>query len=189
MADLWLDPVSAACRKQAVTAIETGDVRLFLMSASNEHSLDLVWRNVDTLKGRGLYERALLCAFTATRTNNRGWSLDALRLLFRIADRDVIRAIGDPLPGPGPFTIYRGVAGNGSARRVRGVSWTGDIKRARFFARRYPSLASPAVFQVTVDDSDVMAYSNEREEQEFIVLLSQTCRPVRVEQLTRRKGS
>jgi hypothetical protein len=39
----------------------------------------------------------------------------------------------------------------------------------------------PAVFRVTVDERDVMAYVNDHKEQEFIVLLPAMRRPVRVD--------
>ena len=60
----------------------------FSVGASNEYSLDLVYRNVAELQKRGIYERALIDAFIATRTNNYHWPLKALRLLFNIANRE-----------------------------------------------------------------------------------------------------
>ena len=102
-----------------------------------------------------------------------------------MADSERLRACGDPLPGHGPFTIFRGVAGRGSARRVRGLSWTGSQERAEWFAQRLARiLPNPAVFKVTVSEADVIAYVHSgkqgRGEEEFIVLLPQSSRPVRV---------
>ncbi len=176
---LLLEPIRPKFRYKAIAALEEGNSTGFLIGASNEDSLSLVYKNIFLLRDRGLYEKTLLDAFIATRTNNHGCRLDTLRLLFDIADRDRLLAAGDPLPGPGPFTIFRGVAGKGRARRVRGLSWTGSLEKAQWFARRL-YLPDPAVFQVTVSIEDVLAYSNEREEQEFIVLLPDSAKPVRL---------
>src|SRR5262249_11666432 len=80
-------------------------------------------------------------------------------------------------PGPGPFTLYRGVAGRGRARRVRGISWTADPDTASWFAYRYSghlfglsnALESPAVFRGIFDEPDILAYINDRNEEDFIV--------------------
>ncbi len=178
---LWLEPISPDVRDRAVADLDAGDVVAFLCRAGNTYSLDLVWKNISGLQKRGVYERALIEAFTITRKNNWCWPVNTLRLMFEIADRDRLREAGEPLPGSGPFTLYRGVAGRGRARRVRGLSWTADLEKACLFANRLPSLADPRVFQVTVDAEDVLAYSNGREEQEFIVLLPDSARPQRIE--------
>ena len=179
---LWLAPIPAAFRPDAVAALDAGNVVGFLVAASNEDSLHLVWRNVAPLRARGLYEAALLEAYAATRTNNRQWPVRVLSELFACADRTRLRVCGDPLPGAGPFTLYRGVAGRGRARRVRGLSWTDDLVQARWYADRSGllSLADPAVLQTTVEEAAVLAYVNARKEREFLVLLPPVARIVRV---------
>ena len=117
--DLWLDPIPS---EEAVPALASRDVIRSLGLASNEYGLALVSRNIHALLEAGLYERALLYAFTGTRTNNRGWPLDTLRWLLGLADRGRLLEAGDPLPPGETFTLYRGVAGAGAARRVRGLS-------------------------------------------------------------------
>jgi hypothetical protein len=141
-------------------------------------NLDEVRDNRSLLQGRGVYERQLLFAFV--HSNHVHWSLAALRELFRSADRARLRAAGDPLPGHGPFTIYRGVAGHESARRVCGLSWTGSLERAREFAERL-DLPSPSVYRITIEESHVLAYVNAKEEEEFLVLLPESAEPQRVE--------
>lgn len=181
---MWLDPILANLRGRAAAALDAGDVDGFLGLASNEHRLALVAYNQSVLQG-GLYERALLGAFIETRTNNAGWSVPALRDLFATADRERLRAAGDPLPGAGPFTVYRGVAGRGRARRVRGLSWTTSQERAQWFAARFAALAlaDPAVYQVVIIEGDVLAYVNDRQEEEFVILLPPSARPARLGQL------
>lgn len=184
--NLWLDPIPPKLRDSAAAALDDGDLIGFFIKASNEHSLSLVYKNMFVLQERGLYEKALLHAFIATRTNNHGWPLDVIRFLFDIADRDRLFEAGDPLPGPGPFTLYRGVAGRGRARRVRGFSWTASLDKAWWFAERFA--VDAAVFQVTVSIVDVLAYSNEREEQEFLVSLPDSVKPVRIKEKEKKNG-
>ncbi len=170
MEQLDLSLTSPGLRGAAAEAFEKGDAGGFLIKAERGNTawLWIVWFNIVPLKARGIYEKALLIAFSGTRTNNRRWPLDELRFLFEQADRARLRAAGDPLPGPGPFTLYRGVAGRGSARRVRGFSWTADLAAACWFATR-PGLESPAVFRGVFSDEDVLAYTNGRHEEEFVV--------------------
>jgi hypothetical protein len=170
---MWLDPIHEVLRDNAVASLNAGDTVGFLCTASNEHSFALVAMNASILREKGIYEAALLHAFTAMRTNNRAWSLVDLAFLFETADRTRLRSLGDPLPG-GPYTLYRGVAGHGRARRIRGISWTDDCERAQWFAQRHAStLHDPAVYQVTVNESNVLACLNEsyRNEREYVVLL------------------
>ncbi len=178
--EVWLDPISHHLRARAVTCLDAGDVIGFLSSASNECGLDLVWNNQWQLQMRGIYEPTLLQAYTGTRTSSRTLSPAKLRTLFRIASPARLRAAGEPLPGRGPFTLYRGVAGVGRARSLRGLSWTASKEQAFWFALRY-GLQHPAVFRVTAREEDVLAYDNSRQEQEFILELSPRHRLVRVE--------
>ena len=178
---LWLGPIPEKLRDRAVAALDAGDAVGFLITASNQDSLHLVFYNFAPLKERGMYERALLGAFIGTRTNNHGWPLADLQRMFGYADRKRLLASGDPLPGPGPFTIYRGVAGRGKARRLRGLSWAGSLACAQWFAWRFPDLFfDPAVYRVTVEKDSVLAYMNERGEDEYLVLLPKNVRPVRL---------
>ncbi len=92
----------------------------------------------------------------------RSLTQDCLRYLFEMCDRNNLRAAGDPLPGFGPFVMYRGIAGIGRQRRPRGLSWTSSLECARWFAERsgLQGLANTAVVTITVPDEDVLAYTN-----------------------------
>jgi len=129
-------------------------------------------------KARGRYESALIYALTAPRTNLAHVPRSVLALLIENADRAALRAAGDPLPHPGPFTVYRGVAGRGGARRVRGLSWTFSLPVAAWFARRF-DLPDPAVYRVTVDEAHVLAYVSDREEEELLLVLPEDAWPKR----------
>jgi hypothetical protein len=179
---LWLDPISPVLRERATRAFECGDVSGFLCTAGNEYGFYLVAHNLARLREAGLYEAALLEAYAATRVNNARHLEAFLKSLFRYGDRSKFREAGDPLPGPGPFTLYRGVAGEGEQRRERGLSWTLDLDAAWWFAywfhlqKREDAPANPAVVTITVEESDVIAYANDsgKNDQDFIVLVPDT---------------
>jgi hypothetical protein len=108
----------------------------------------------------------------------------SLLWLFSLADRARLLACGDPLPGAGPFTVYRGVAGHGPARRVCGYSWIEDIEIARWFARRSADAGDPAIFRTVVEASEVLAYLHEpRGRSEREILIYPPSKVVRVERV------
>jgi hypothetical protein len=114
-----LDPIPVEQRDAAVRALEAGDILNFFNTASHGAGLWLLLSNLKRFQQLGLYEQAALYAFKASRTNDhRIWS--DLELMFFWADRMRLRNAGRPLPGSGPFTLYRGVAGHGRDRRIRG---------------------------------------------------------------------
>jgi hypothetical protein len=139
-----------------------------------------VYFNREALRERGLYEPALLYAFMTPKINNCGWPVSRLRELLGNADRDRLRQAGADLPGAGPFTLFRGVAGRGTQRRVRGLSWTLSFEKARWFATRYDWLPQPAVYHVVIDAEDVLAYVTDRNEEEFLVWLTPDDKVIRV---------
>jgi hypothetical protein len=153
---------------QARKAYEDGDAGRFLISAySNQCALAMVFDNIWLLKQRGIYEQCLLEAFTGCRVNHHEWPEGVLDFMFREADHERLRRAGEPLPGQGPFEVYRGVAGRGRARRLRGYCWTASIDAACWFAARL-NLAHPAVLFAAVSAAEVLAYTNDRDEEEFI---------------------
>jgi hypothetical protein len=174
--NLWLDPIPHGLRNRALEALAVRDVCAFLGYASNENSVRLVYHNRLPFQMLGILESGIADAMTATRTNYHG-EHTRIRRLLAIADRKRLRDAGEPIPGTGPYELFRGVAGIGGARKPRGWSWTADPEVARWFARRLP-LPNPAVVRAIVPKRHVLFYSNERKEQEFVVSLP---RSVRVE--------
>jgi len=168
---------------QATQALEEHDVEGFLCTADNMDSMDIVSQNCNLLQSIGLYEEALLSAFTGCRLNNHHVPPATLSFLFRWANRAKLRAAGDPFPSTGPFTLYRGVAGIGRGRRIRGFSWTASLYRAQWFAARAFSYGCrhPMVYSVTVRKQAVLTYSNERKEEEYIVAVPRTAKLLRIQ--------
>jgi hypothetical protein len=179
-----LDP---ACHAEAIDLFARGEIERFLVCVTETeftchrglHGLRVVLQNAALLKRRGFYERALLCAYTEGRGSHYQVPLGLIRGWFTSCDRARLRAAGEPLPGPGPWRVYRGVAGMRQHRHVRGVSWTLNQERARWFAHRW-GLYDPAVLSLVVSERKVLAYTNARQEQEFLLLLNGNHRPQRV---------
>ena len=115
-----------------------GDVEGFLFCARGSQCVPhLFLDNLHAIRAMGQYEKALYYVITHPNFGpalTQSW----IRGLLGWADREKLRACGDPLPGPGPFTIYRGVS---SATCERGTSWTGTLERAWWFANRLGIIA------------------------------------------------
>jgi hypothetical protein len=133
--------------------------------------LPVVAKNREQLQQRGTFERALLRAWYATQGTTWDWQPAWIRELFVVhADRESLRAEGDPVPARPRFHVYRGVAGLGEHRRENGLAWTLD----RAVAERFASyglevgLADPLVLEGSVLREDVLAYINWRKESEMI---------------------
>lgn len=159
--------VEANLHDRAREAFAEGNGPGFVWIA-NGNRLQHVVDNMRPLKERGIYEASLITAFTGCKTNHHEWPEDWLDMLFGYADPVRLREAGDPLPGTDPFVLYRGVSGIGRARRLRGYGWTSSLDVACWFAVRFPWLAAPAVLKATVPDEGILAYENDRSEQEFI---------------------
>ncbi len=177
--DFELCRIPEHLHESAMICIAEGNVEGFLSLTSSPDRMDFLIENEDLLLDRGLYERGLLFAFTSVAMDNRHFPLHHTRRLFRMAKRERLLAAGDPLPGRGPFTIYRGVSGRGSKRWIRGMSWTASYEKAQWFATRFCAALDPAVYKLVVPERKVLAYFNRRNEQEFIVM-ADDLNPVRV---------
>ncbi len=175
---LWLNPISPNLRRLAVEDLWRGNIVGFLCKAGNEHGIALVWHNREMLRRLDVYESALLGAFTGTRATNANYPLRMLKYMLNDAVRGKLRLCGDQLPGPGPFTVYRGVSGRGAARRVRGIHWSNGLEAACWFAMRpIYGRENPAIFRAVVNTDEVLVYTDERQEKEFLVLLAARNRP------------
>jgi hypothetical protein len=175
---LWLNPIPESLRDQARNAWEKGDWRSFLFYASHDDTLQLVFKNEMAFQRAGCYEPALVEAYTGGKTSQADFSSRLLELLFLRANRTRLLQVGSALPGEAPFTIYRGVAGSGKQRRVRGFSWSASKMVAAWFAWYFGKIfGNPALYTVTVSLNEVLFYTNERHEEEFVVMLAKKSMP------------
>jgi hypothetical protein len=167
---------------RAAQHLSQKNVLSVLCLIGNHSALEFVQQNVQPLKADGVFEFALVNAFTACRVNNHSWPMPVLRnLFFTAADRQKLRLIGPPLPNAGPFRLYRGVAGRGKARRTAGISWTANPNAACWFAMRFAEfLDDPAVYEYLADQSEVLCRYSDRNEDEYLLDVRQ---PKRVERM------
>lgn len=160
----WLNP-----DVMLESALEEKDPGIVFVTMGNHEHLPFLFEHWWEFKEAGIYEDALLEAYTGCKSNWHSIPIDIIEYMFENADRDKLLSAGDSLPGDGPYTVYRGVAGTGAARRVRGFSWTSDFEKAKWFANRFKVILNkPMVYEATVEKDMVLAYSNSRDEQEFL---------------------
>jgi hypothetical protein len=139
--------------------------------AGSHKVLDVVIDNWQVLKKADMLEEAFIDAWSTCKYG-MNWDEDFFQLVFSSLDKAKLRKAGDPLPDGEAFTVYRGVAGEGAARRERGYCWSLDESVARFFSTYHQGLPDPAVYRAMVQREHVLAYINEsgRNEQELIIL-------------------
>jgi len=98
----------------------------------------------------GMYEAALIDGYVGMKHGTRHYPMLHLLRLFRLADRVKLMQLSDRAQ-TFPITVYRGVAGRGRSRRIRGLSWTSNLNIACWFARRAGiKLDDPAVYEATM---------------------------------------
>ena len=165
---LWLDPIPESLRDCAIKALEERCVESFLLLAPNNARLWLLLYNLSAIQATGRYEEALYLAYTETRSfmKFRHW----FNYVFQQADPEKLRRAGSEIPQTpeaGFFVAYRGISGK-TNRYVRGYSWTASSERAKWFATRF-NLPNPAVYQGLFLRAHILFYTNDRDEQEFVV--------------------
>ncbi|SRR6266496_1225671 len=153
--------------------------------ASTDEVLDIVLDNWRVLKKAGLLEEAFIEAWSTQKWGTMNWTRPFTRAVFAHLDRAALLKAGDPLPPGDSFTVYRGVAGTGARRCVRGYSWTGDESIAKDFAavraQRF-GLPNPAVYRAIIARKDVLAYidASGRNEKEFLATPRELSKLLRV---------
>ena len=87
--------------------------------------------------------------------------------MFEIADKDILRQedkVGfDALPER--ITVYRGI--QGKKAKVRALSWTLSLDKARWFANRFEF--NGRVYEAMIDKQNVYFYTNSRQEEEVVL--------------------
>jgi len=171
-----LSLINPLLHEQALRGLREGDVGPFFDSTDSNGSMLLFMRNVGMFQQRGLFEKALLSAWSNQKHNfvffgDEKYRWDSfLRDRLLECNREKLMECSDALPEGEMLTVYRGVSGKGRMRALRGISWSLSMDVARFFGRYG---FRPALYRTTVKRSDVFAYINEsgRNEQEVLLLL------------------
>ena len=162
----------------AVKSLLRDEIDGVLCMIDNMLGFEFLKKNWDELKQDGLLEEAFLYAYTSPRANVQHVQASVIMFMASHCNRDKLQACCDKMPEGDSFTLFRGIAGNGAKRRKRGLSWTGDFEKAKWFATRYMEkhrIACPAVVQAIVPRESVLFYTNERNEDEYVCLLEMDC--------------
>lgn len=141
--------------------------------ANSGEVLDIVLDNWRLFREAELLEEAFLDAWTTQKWGSCNWTFPFCRRVFGNLDRKLLLNAGDPLPAGDSFIVYRGVAGIGAKRRVRGYSWSGNQGVAQFFAELRASvfrLHDPAVYSAVIQKEHVLTFIDDSGEKEFLVL-------------------
>jgi hypothetical protein len=148
---------------EVTRALQDRDVPGLFVWLNSHSCLEFVVDSKADLRALGMLEGMLVHAYTHAKIH-RVSQLE-LEWVFSGCDGERLKALGDPLPGSGPFKVFRGVSGS---RLARGLSWTSDLDMACKFACHYES-GEPRVYSANVAAADVFFYSIGREESEFVV--------------------
>lgn len=146
-----LDGIRPVMHKQAKTAARRGDPDGIFACGDSNNSLALLSQNLKWFAWNGLYEKALLSAWTNQKCVPPGVHENMKEALLS-ADRKKLLKHSDPLPEGDEFKVYRGVQ-KGVAR---GISWTLDPDVARRFASWFG--LGGTVYMTVVKRSAVYAY-------------------------------
>jgi hypothetical protein len=110
-----------------------------------------------------------------TYSKNLGWVWANTEYPHQIKTRELINAFKDAdckiinkkdfNQLPETLTVYRGL--QGSKAKLRGLSWTLNLKIATWFANRFKLQGK--VYSAQIKKKDIFFYSNERNEQECVL--------------------
>ena len=143
--------------------------------ADSNHVLDLVLDSWPVLHKAGLLEEGFVEAWGTQKWGCPNWTPAFCRTIFAKFDRGTMLRAGDPLPPGDSFIVYRGVAGIGAKRRVRGYSWSAEKGIAKLFAelraKRF-GLPNPSVYSAVIQKEDILTYidGSNKDEREFLLL-------------------
>ena len=120
--------------------------------------------NAEYLQDNGIFEEAITNAYTMTEAIE---DQDLVHNLFaRHADIDKLKKLSDQHDHTFPTTLYRGVKNT----RANGISWTGRIEVAAWFAQRNIYVeGTPRIYKVHAQEDRVLYYTNGRKEDEFLL--------------------
>jgi hypothetical protein len=143
----------ATLQETMASKLALGDVQGWLACDDSDSGMKHVWDNRFVLRTMGLYEHALILAVQCGTWHRRA----DRRAMFDFGSRPALRLAGNPLPPGDRFTVYRGVAGEGHDRLVRGYSWTLDKYVARLFAQLFGG-PNPQLYETMIEERHVLTY-------------------------------
>ena len=169
MRNLNLDSFDSTLHAAVRSAVKSGNASQLIPLLTRGYELDFVWKNAERLLKSGIYEPVLVHAFVNVKNGLPGWPIELLDSLFGRANRKKLLEAGQPIPVEDEFTLYRGVSGIAPYRKEDGMSWTRSIECALRFAERNKHHGDQAIYKTTVPASEILFYSHERGEDEFIL--------------------
>ncbi len=171
--DFDLSAIPYELEERAISALVERDIKTLLEYIDSTELMAFVFDNHLPLLVHDMYEEALISAYVRTKVNLHSWEMEALRFVFKLADRTMLLKYGEKIPTDLPMVAYRGVSGEGDAYRPRGLSWTSSFEIAKRFAlfpeQRYGKVfPNCSVFRTTVYTDNLYFYSNGRTEEEYV---------------------
>ena len=154
--------------EHAKQAFEKRNGEEFAMAGyCNGSMMNLVLANDIVLLLHGMYEAAMIAAYTGCKLDYRNWSLVSLERMFQKGNREKYAALGTPIPEKA--IVYRGVYRQGTERQVRGFSWTTSLDVACWYALRgLCANPAPAIYQASVRAEQIICCFDGRKEKEMI---------------------
>lgn len=182
---LKLFHVPLQLRPNARKEFKDGDAVAFVGMAPSQAAMRLVLENAYPLLKQGILEKAFMAGYVAGRVASLALLNDTeMKFLLDLCDKEKLREAGEPLPPGDNFRLYRGVADGDDMRSARRWSWTSSPGKARRFAEDASNTHrtdNPAVFMLDVDRRQILAYTNQRQEQEYIVNVREKDKPIRMD--------
>ncbi len=133
----------------------------------NGSMMNLVLANDIVLLLHGMYESAVIAAYTGCKLDYRSWPLASLERMFQKGNRKTYAALGTLIPEKA--IVYRGLYRQGAERQVRGFSWTTSLDVACWYALRgLCANPQPAIYQTTVRAEQIICSYDQRKEKEII---------------------
>lgn len=181
---LKLFHIRPALRKIARVEFKNGNPKGFVCMAPSQSAMQLVMDNIYPLLKRGIFEEAFMYGYVAGRIASTGLLVpDEMEFLLSFCDRGKLLKAGDPLPEGDRYVLYRGVGDEDDIQSVRRWSWTSSLEKAWWFAKdasKTYGTNNPAVYRLEVEKGQVLAYTNQRKEEEYIVHVRSKDRLVKV---------
>lgn len=182
-----LRTVPVTFRAGALKFWNEGDISNILAFIESHQYFEFIEDNLVPLYSCGFLEELLVTAITGFNTMMAPFPHRLyLKSLLNFAKIEKLRSYGDPFPHDESFELYRGVVDGGNIDLIRGLSWTGSPEIASWFATKFnPSRKrkNPAIFKLIVPNNKIYFYSNDRNEDEFVVDVWPQARPKRLPEL------